>query len=99
MRARVRARRAFLDLFTDLYWRLLAVVVTPAWSVGNERLVDLKFYLRCLAKNVGDFLKNVGDFSENVGDFLWEVRSEGPEGRKVLQAQWRMRQSQCRAKG
>ena len=33
-------------------------------------------------KNVGDFSENVGVFSENVGDFLWEVRSEGPEGRK-----------------
>jgi len=62
-------RRTFLDLFTDLYWQLLAVVVTPAWSVGNERLVDLKFYLRCLAKNVGDFPKNVGDFLKNVGVF------------------------------
>ena len=70
MRARVRARRAFLDLFTDLYWRLLAVVVTPAWSVGNERLVDLKFYLRCLAKNVGDFPKNVGVFSEKRWRFF-----------------------------
>ena len=65
-----------------------------------------QIYLRCLAKNVGDFpknvgdfLKNVGDFSENVGVFLWEVRSEGPEGRKVLQVQVRKRQSQCRAKG
>ena len=63
----------FLDLFTDLYWRLLAVVDTPAWSVGNERLVDLKFYLRCLAKNVGDFPKNVGDFLKNVGDFSENV--------------------------
>ena len=42
--ARTRTReKAFLDLFTDLYWRLLAVVDTPAWSVGKECLVDFKF--------------------------------------------------------
>ena len=33
----------FLDLFTDLYWHKLAVVVTLAWSVGKESLVGLKF--------------------------------------------------------
>ena len=73
---------------------------------GERASRYLQIYLRCLTKNVGDFPKNVGvfsenvgDFPENVGDFLWEVWSEGPEGRKVLQAQWRMRQSQCRAKG
>jgi len=66
-------RRTFLDLFTDLYWQLLAVVVTPAWSVGNERLVDLKFYLRCLAKNVGDFLKNVGVFCGKFGAKVQKV--------------------------
>ena len=29
-----------------------------------------QIYLRCLAKNVGDFPENVGDFPENVGVFL-----------------------------
>ena len=43
VRVCVRARRAFLDLFTDLYWHKLAVVVTLAWSVGKECLVDFKF--------------------------------------------------------
>ena len=33
----------FLDLFTDLYCHKLAVVVTLAWSVEKECLVDLKF--------------------------------------------------------
>ena len=83
MRARVRARRAFLDLFADLYWRKLAVVVALVRSMGKARLFDFKFIsnvwqknVGVFPKNVGDFLKNVGDFPENVGDFLWKVRSE-----------------------
>ena len=67
---------------------------------GERESSWFQIYLRGLVKkvgdfpkNVGDFLKNVGEFPENVGDFLWEVRSEGQEARKVLQAQWRMRQS------
>ena len=88
--ARTRTREK--GVFRFIYRPLLAVV-GGCWHTSMERGEReagwFQIYLRCLAKNVGDFLKNVGDFlknvgvfSENVGDFLWEVRSEGPEGRK-----------------
>ena len=98
--ARTRTRKK--GVFRFIHRPLLEVVGSCCHtSMERGERVSRRFqiYLRCLAKNVGDFPKNVGDFSENVGVFLWEVRSEWEEGRKVLQAQWRMRQSQCMAKG
>ena len=79
MRARVRARRAFLDLFTDLYWRLLAVVVTPAWRKIGWLISNLS---PMFGKKRGKFSKKRGRFFGKRGSFLWEVRSEGPEGLK-----------------
>ena len=64
----------FLDLFTDLYWHKLAVVVTLAWSVGKESLVGLKFISDVWQKTLEIFRKTL--------EFFGEVRSEGPEGRK-----------------
>ena len=62
VRVCVRARRAFLDLFTDLYWRLLAVVVTLAWSVEKECLVDLKFISDVWQKTLEIFRKTLEIF-------------------------------------
>ena len=98
VRVCVRARRAFLELFTQLWWNKLAVVVTLAWSVGKERFVGLKFISDVWQKTLEIFRKMLEIFRKT-----WEFFSGSSERRsrrsKVLQAQWRMRQSQCRAKG
>ena len=52
----------FLDLFTDLYWHKLAVVVTLAWSVGKERFVDLKFITDVWQKTWETFQKSLEIF-------------------------------------
>ena len=62
VRVCVRARSTFLDLFTDLYWRLLAVVVTLAWSVEKERFVDLKFISDVWQKTLEIFRKTLEIF-------------------------------------
>ena len=49
-----------MDLFTDLYWRLLAVVVSPAWSVGKECLVDFKFIFDVWQKTWEFFCEKFG---------------------------------------
>ena len=49
----------FLDLFTDLYWHKLAVVVTLAWSVGQESLVDFKFISDVWQKTLEIFRKTL----------------------------------------
>ena len=88
--ARTRTRKKGVFRFVC---RSLFEVVGGCYYISEERGEReagwSQIYLRCLAKNVGDFLKNVGDFlknvgdfSENVGVFLWEVRSEWEGGRK-----------------
>ena len=81
--ARTRTREK--GVFRFIYRPLLAVVggcCHTSMERGERVSRRFQIYLRCSAKNVGDFLKNVGDFSENVGVFLWEVRSEWEGGRK-----------------
>ena len=59
-------------VFRFIYRPLLAVVggcCHTSMEHGERASRYLQIYLRCLAKNVGDFLKNVGDFPENVGVF------------------------------
>ena len=62
VRVCVRARSAFLDLFTNLYWHKLAVVVTLAWSVGKERFVNLKFISDVWQKTLEIFRKTLEIF-------------------------------------
>ena len=52
----------FWDLFTDLYWHKLAVVVTLAWSMGKECLVDLKFISDVWQKTLEIFQKTLEIF-------------------------------------
>ena len=82
--ARTRTREK--GVFRFICRSLLAVVggcCHTSMGRGEREAGWTQIYLRCLAKNVGDFPKNVGDFlknvgdvSENVGVFLWEVWSE-----------------------
>ena len=62
VRVCVRARRVFLELFTQLWWHKLTVVVTLAWSVGEERFVNLKYISDVWQKTLEIFRKTLEIF-------------------------------------
>ena len=70
-----------MDLFTDLYWRLLAVVDTPAWSVGKEWFVDLKF-ISDVWQKTWEILQKTWEIFRKTWEFFCE--KFGANGREVV---------------